>query len=73
MVLGLPLLSGTWLSVPELAKRAGVAANTVSRCENGSGAMVDTLARMQQSLEPQAWFSSRQARTNLGVVEKRPA
>ena len=39
------------LSVHELAKRAGVAANPVSRCENGSGAMVDTLARMQQSLE----------------------
>ena len=51
MVLGLPLLSGNWLSVRELAKRAGVAANPVSRCENGSGAMVDTLARMQQSLE----------------------
>jgi DNA-binding XRE family transcriptional regulator len=38
-------------SVRELAKRAGVAANTVSRFENGSGAMVDTLARMQQALE----------------------
>ena len=41
MVLGLPLLSGNW-ECP---------ANPVSRCENGSGAMVDTLARMQQSLE----------------------
>jgi transcriptional regulator with XRE-family HTH domain len=38
-------------SVRELAKRAGVAANTVSRFENGSGAMVDTLGRMQDALE----------------------
>ena len=37
--------------VRELAKRAGVAANTVSRFENGSSAMVDTLARMQDALE----------------------
>jgi transcriptional regulator with XRE-family HTH domain len=38
-------------SVRELAKRAGVAANTVSRFENGSGAMVETLGRMQNALE----------------------
>jgi transcriptional regulator with XRE-family HTH domain len=37
--------------VRELAERAGVAANTVSRFENASGAMVDTLARMQAALE----------------------
>jgi transcriptional regulator with XRE-family HTH domain len=37
--------------VRDLAKRAGVAANTVSRFENGSGAMVDTLARIQGALE----------------------
>jgi transcriptional regulator with XRE-family HTH domain len=37
--------------VRDLAKRAGVAANTVSRFENGSGAMVDTLERMQTALE----------------------
>jgi hypothetical protein len=28
-----------------------MAANTVSRFENGSGAMVDTLGRMQEALE----------------------
>jgi transcriptional regulator with XRE-family HTH domain len=38
-------------SVHELGKRAGVAGNTVSRFENGSGAMVDTLVRMQAALE----------------------
>jgi transcriptional regulator with XRE-family HTH domain len=38
-------------SVHELGKRAGVAGNTVSRFENGSGAMVDTLVRMQTALE----------------------
>ena len=37
--------------VRELAKRAGIAANTVNRFENGSGAMVDTLERMQAALE----------------------
>ena len=37
--------------VRDLARRAGVAANTVSRFENGSGAMVDTLERMQTALE----------------------
>ena len=38
-------------ALARLAKRAGVAANTVSRFENGSGAMVDTLERMQTALE----------------------
>ena len=38
-------------SVHELGKRAGVSGNTVSRFENGSGAMVDTLVRMQTALE----------------------
>ena len=38
-------------SVHELGKRAGIAGNTVSRFENGSGAMVDTLERMQTALE----------------------
>jgi transcriptional regulator with XRE-family HTH domain len=38
-------------SVHELGKRAGVAGNTVNRFENGSGAMVDTLVRMQAALE----------------------
>jgi transcriptional regulator with XRE-family HTH domain len=38
-------------SVHELGKRAGVAGNTVSRFENGSGVMVDTLVRMQAALE----------------------
>jgi hypothetical protein len=33
-----------------LAKRAGAAANTVSRFEDGLGAMVDTLARIQGTL-----------------------
>ena len=35
----------------EIRYRLGVAANTVSRFENGSGAMVDTLERMQTTLE----------------------
>jgi transcriptional regulator with XRE-family HTH domain len=38
-------------SVHELGKRAGVAGNTVSRFENGSGALVETLVRMQTALE----------------------
>jgi transcriptional regulator with XRE-family HTH domain len=37
--------------VRDLAKRAGIAANTVSRFENGSGAMVDTVDRIQVALE----------------------
>lgn len=37
--------------VRDLAERAGIAANTVSRFENGSGAMVDTLMRIQETLE----------------------
>jgi transcriptional regulator with XRE-family HTH domain len=37
--------------VRDLAKHAGLSANTVSRFENGFGAMVDTLARIQETLE----------------------
>jgi transcriptional regulator with XRE-family HTH domain len=37
--------------VRDLAKRAGVAANTVSRFENDFGAMVETLVRIQEALE----------------------
>jgi transcriptional regulator with XRE-family HTH domain len=37
--------------VRELAEKAGVAVNTVSRFENNFGAMVDTLARIQDALE----------------------
>jgi transcriptional regulator with XRE-family HTH domain len=37
--------------VRELAKKAGVSANTVSRFENGSGAMVETLTQIQGALE----------------------
>jgi transcriptional regulator with XRE-family HTH domain len=37
--------------VRELAKRAGLSPNTVSRFENGSGAMVDTLNQIQLALE----------------------
>ena len=37
--------------VRELGEKAGVAANTVSRFENGFGAMVDTLERIQDALE----------------------
>ena len=47
-------------------------AHTVSRCENGSGAMVDTLARMQQSLEAQAWFSAGKHALILVRLESRP-
>jgi transcriptional regulator with XRE-family HTH domain len=38
-------------SVRDLAKRAGVAANTVSRYENGADAYGDTLAKLQRALE----------------------
>jgi transcriptional regulator with XRE-family HTH domain len=34
--------------VRDLAKRAGLAPNTVSRFENGGGARVDTLALIEQ-------------------------
>ena len=37
--------------VRELGEKAGVAANTVSRFENGFGTMVDTLERIQDALE----------------------
>ena len=37
--------------VRDLGKRAGIAANTVSRFENGFGAMVETLVRIQETLE----------------------
>jgi transcriptional regulator with XRE-family HTH domain len=37
--------------VRELAARARLAPNTVSRFENGSGARVDTLAQIQGALE----------------------
>ena len=37
--------------VRELSEKAGVATNTVSRFENGFGAMVETLGRIQNALE----------------------
>jgi transcriptional regulator with XRE-family HTH domain len=37
--------------VRDLANRAGVSANTVSRFENGAGARVDTLGLIQYALE----------------------
>ena len=37
--------------VRDLGKRAGIAANTVSRFENGFGAMAETLVRIQETLE----------------------
>jgi transcriptional regulator with XRE-family HTH domain len=37
--------------VRELAQKANLAPNTVSRFENGSGARVDTLAQIQEALE----------------------
>jgi transcriptional regulator with XRE-family HTH domain len=37
--------------VRELGKRAGVAANTVSRFENGMGTTVATLSQIQKALE----------------------
>jgi transcriptional regulator with XRE-family HTH domain len=37
--------------VRDLGRRAGVAANTVSRFENGMGATVATLAQIQTALE----------------------
>jgi transcriptional regulator with XRE-family HTH domain len=37
--------------VRDLAQRAGIAPNTVSRFENGAGARVDTLVHIQEALE----------------------
>jgi transcriptional regulator with XRE-family HTH domain len=37
--------------VRELGKKAGISANTVSRFENGGGAMVETLIQIQSALE----------------------
>ena len=37
--------------VRDLASRAGLAPNTVSRFENGADARVDTLVQIQQALE----------------------
>ena len=37
--------------VRDLANKAGVSPNTVSRFENGAGARVDTLAHLQDVLE----------------------
>jgi len=37
--------------VRDLAARAGIAANTVSRFENGAGAHTRTLERIEQELE----------------------
>ena len=37
--------------VRDLAAKAGVAANTVSRYENGADALGDTLERIQRALE----------------------
>ena len=37
--------------VRDLADRAGLSPNTVSRFENGAGARVDTLSQMQNVLE----------------------
>ena len=37
--------------VRDLAKEAGIAANTVSRFENGSGARPETLKVIQEALE----------------------
>ena len=39
--------------VRELAEKANLAPNTVSRFENGAGARVDTLAQIQEALEKQ--------------------
>lgn len=38
-------------SVRDVAMKAGVAANTVSRYENGSDAYGDTLAKLRRALE----------------------
>jgi transcriptional regulator with XRE-family HTH domain len=37
--------------VRDLAAKAGVAPNTVSRFENGKGALVETLSQIQSALE----------------------
>lgn len=37
--------------VRELAKRAGVSPNTVSRFENGAGAMVETVVQIERAFD----------------------
>ena len=37
--------------VRDLARHAGISPNTVSRFENGSGAMVDTLIQIEQAFD----------------------
>jgi transcriptional regulator with XRE-family HTH domain len=43
--------------VRELGMKAGISANTVSRFENGGGAMVETLIQIQTALERAGVFS----------------
>ena len=38
-------------TVRDLAKKAGISANTVSRYENGTDALGDTLARIRRTFE----------------------
>ena len=59
-------------SVRDLAKKAGLAANTVSRFEVGREAMVDTVKRMQAALEKGGVvFVSADAQGGVGVRLKR--
>ena len=40
-----------WVGGSRFGKASGIAANMVSRFENGFGAMVETLVRIQETLE----------------------
>ena len=60
--------------VRELAEKAGVAVNTVSRFENDFGAMVETLAANSRlHSRRQGWFSSRPIRPGGPGVRLREA
>jgi transcriptional regulator with XRE-family HTH domain len=63
--------------VRNLAEKAGLAPNTVSRFENGAGARVETLAQIERALQAEGIvFVPADATTGPGVRlarSKRPA
>jgi transcriptional regulator with XRE-family HTH domain len=59
--------------VRELAKKAGVTANTVTRIENGADAKQSTIDRLQQALEAAGIEFIQENGGGLGVrLRKRP-
>jgi transcriptional regulator with XRE-family HTH domain len=45
------------IQLRELAEKAGVTANTVTRIENGADAKQSTMDRLQQALEAVRWWA----------------